>query len=222
MVMSKVLKIILIVAVIGVLGYGGYTFFGSKKPVETPFVKTNVAGGETTTVSEMSDDQSLNILLNINSIILSNALLEKPAFKALQDFNVVMPTALPFGRDNPFLPPDPNEISATTTTTTTTTTTPPTSLQVTTVAPNPLTATSATLLATFSGTTTDTERYFEWGTQNTNVFTSKVSIVSDTPSGFSATLLALSPNTTYYFRAVVKNGTVISNGTTLSFRTLAK
>lgn len=217
--MNKVVKIILIVVVIGALGYGGYVFFGSKKPLDMSFVKTNIAGGDTSTVTAMSDDQSLNILLNINSITLSNALLEKPAFKMLQDFNVVMPTALPFGRDNPFLPPDPNEVS---TTTTTTQTAPPatTVQQVITVAPNPLTATSATLLASFSGTAT--ERYFEWSAQDTGTFSNKVAIISDTLGGFSGTLLALSPNTTYYFRAVVKNGTLVSNGTTISFRTLAK
>jgi hypothetical protein len=64
------------------------------------------------------------------------------------------------------------------------------------------------------------ERYFEYGLSQTNLSFSSNKVVQSTVGTFSYTASNLIPNTTYYFQAVVKIGSVILRGEVQSFKTL--
>lgn len=80
--------------------------------------------------------------------------------------------------------------------------------------------TSATLngyLAT--NQSTDTERWFEWGTSSTNLSRSTSHNGQSSDGAFSETISGLSADTTYYFRAAGENSAGVDYGSTRSFRT---
>ncbi len=64
------------------------------------------------------------------------------------------------------------------------------------------------------------ERYFEYGLSQTNLSFSSNKVVQSTVGTFSYTASNLIPNTTYYFQAVVKIGSVVLRGEVQSFKTL--
>lgn len=68
--------------------------------------------------------------------------------------------------------------------------------------------------------TTDTTRWFEWGTSSSNLNNQTTRYSHGTTAdGFSTSLWNLAPNTTYYFRAVAQNTQGNVQGQTLSFAT---
>jgi hypothetical protein len=79
---------------------------------------------------------------------------------------------------------------------------------------------SATLNGYVDTNGTSTRRWFEWGTRSSSLFndTSKSSN-SASSRNFEQAIYNLSPNTTYYFRAVAENSNDIDYGNILSFRT---
>ena len=87
--------------------------------------------------------------------------------------------------------------------------------------PQNITQNSATIkgLALPGGNIT-TFGWFEWGTtRSLGKETLHGNIGASTSMGFSSTLVGLSPNTTYYFRAVIQNQRGISKGNVFSFKT---
>lgn len=68
--------------------------------------------------------------------------------------------------------------------------------------------------------TTDTTRWFEWGTSSSNLNNQTTHYTHGTTAdGFSTSIWNLAPNTTYYFRAVAQNSQGNAQGQTLSFVT---
>lgn len=68
--------------------------------------------------------------------------------------------------------------------------------------------------------TTDTVRWFEWGTSASGLNNQTTHYNHGTnPDGFSTNLSGLAQNTTYYFRAVAQNSQGVVQGATLSFVT---
>lgn len=68
--------------------------------------------------------------------------------------------------------------------------------------------------------TTDTTRWFEWGTSSSNLNNQTTHYAHGTTAdGFSTSIWNLAPNTTYYFRAVAQNSQGNVPGQTLSFVT---
>ena len=74
-------------------------------------------------------------------------------------------------------------------------------------------------LAIISGNINSTG-WFEWGTTQDLGFTTSTQNLGSLPSvAFKQSMFGLTPNTTYYYRAVVQNANGISRGTILNFRT---
>lgn len=70
------------------------------------------------------------------------------------------------------------------------------------------------------GSLVTSDGWFEWGTtQNLGNTTTRIPLGLVSSNTFYATLAALSPNTTYYFRAVVQNSNGTGYGDILNFRT---
>ena len=98
----------------------------------------------------------------------------------------------------------------------------PTSPIAVTLLPSPIYTNGAELKGlALPGSTITTDGWFEWGPSNSlGNTTIRKNIANDTrPITFSDTIAGLSPNTTYYYRAVIKNRNGISYGNILSFKT---
>lgn len=210
--MSKILKPIIIAICIALLGFGAYAYIAKKKGADQgTLVSSNVGASIPSDSSIESEDISnhfLDLLLNLKNIKLDTSLFGATTFKALQDFSSpITPDSNP-GRPNPFAPIGQDVITVS-------------SFAVTTNPILTMTSTTATLSATLSSGTIAVERYFEWGTTNviplSNV-TPKVS--QNTATGeFTYGLTGLTPNTTYYARAVSKVGSTLIYGSVVSFKT---
>ncbi len=71
----------------------------------------------------------------------------------------------------------------------------------------------------YTNGSSDTNRWFEWGTNSGNLNRSTSRISQSYDGAFSESISGLSANTTYYFRAVGENSGGVDYGSTRSFRT---
>jgi hypothetical protein len=224
--MNKTVKKITIIGLVLVTVFFLYRTFMPKSNI-TNIPETKNGLTVSTSDAKASSDASIKkeniqellaLLLSINNVKLSNTLFSRVEFTSLKDFSVADTEQRlddSMGRSNPFLPIGDESNGEYVTAVTST--------SVGTIQTNPVTSTtlSAGLLVgenTFSDTL---EQYFEWGTVATPPFTNKTpSIVKGTSATFTYSLTKLTPNTTYYYRAVVKTKDgKITTGNTQSFKT---
>ncbi|MBX4215388.1 DUF11 domain-containing protein [Candidatus Parcubacteria bacterium] len=90
---------------------------------------------------------------------------------------------------------------------------------VTTNSANVLSQNAATLNGSVNGNGQTTTAWFEWGTTQSFGNTTSQQTFGTGFSNVTFTISSLSPNTTYYYRAVAQNSAGTSQGSTLSFTT---
>ncbi len=222
--MNKTVKKITITGLILVTIFFIYKTFAPRQDIG-PVAETKngltVSAGDAgdAPVKKENIQELLSLLLSINSIKLSSNLFSRVEFTSLKDFSLAADAEQRLdesvGRSNPFLPIG-DESSGEYVTSGATTTTGY-------IKTNPVTsATLSSGLLVGENTLTDTvEQYFEWGKLATPPFENKTPIaVKGTSSTFTYTITKLTPNTVYYYRAVVKTKDgKITTGDTQSFKT---
>ncbi len=212
LIMSKILKPIIVAVCVALVGFGAYAYIAKKKDANQATLVSSNAGASLpsnpTSDSEDISNHFLDLLLNLKNIKLDTSLFDATTFKALQDFSSpITPDPNP-GRPNPFAPVGQDAVIVS-------------SFTVVTNPVQTMTSTTATLSATLSAGTIAIERYFEWGTINSTPLTNVTPKVSqNTATGeFTYGLTGLTPNTTYYMRAVSKVGSTVIYGSVVSFKT---
>lgn len=195
--MKSAIKIILIVAIVGALGYFGYTYFISGKSQNTSGglettagfgsgVESGAPATSPTSNIDMNND-FLSSLLSIQSIKLDDRIFSDPAFLALQDFNrPLLPDTDP-GRPNPFAPIGTDSSGLST--------------QISTSNPSDVKGTSSVLNGTLNEGGEGVTRWFAYGTSATLGMTTTPK-PQLTPGAFAETISDLTPNTTYYVKAM--------------------
>lgn len=214
--MKKTTKKIVILVLILFIGFNVYRFFStgdSKTASKSNLVKTT---NETTkNDTSTSTDKFLNLLLGINTINLSKDIFTKTSFRTLVDFSLKdeeQKLDLSFGRKNPFLPigQDDGAISNPSSTSTIIKTNPATAIN----------SSDALLNAVLLNVDNTNDQYFEWGISKTLPLGNTTASVPFSGENFSYKITNLVPNTTYYYRAVVKKDNKIFTGDILSFKTI--
>lgn len=215
--MNKNIKKIIVSSLVLSVGFSLYSLVGA----QTKDTTTTTNGLVTTTAQAAPSsfaggriDALLGLLLGINNIQLSNTLFQKPTFISLKDLSLSDENSnldLNFGRKNPFLPIGSDPITGATTQAKEVKTIP-----ASTITKNGaiLNAENAVLLPTIG------EQSFEWGISATNL-DQKTPVNTLITKNFSFTLDSLLPETTYFYRPVLKlkTGKVIL-GDIQSFKTL--
>ena len=202
-------KIILIVLVIVMLVVFYNVFIKSSKTSSS--VVTEGSAFDTISIDQLTDAEQkiggefLDQLLNLESMTLSGEVFETASFNNLSDFTIELIRPGTEGRPNPFAPVGEDVPFATPGD-------PVETGQVT-----KITNTSATLSGILAGGVSFTERFFEYGT--TESLGSATTKITSSLTPFETTLTAMSPGTTYYFRAVAKIGSAYSYGDVSSFTT---
>ncbi len=205
--MKTVIRNIIILAVVVVLGVWGYSAFFKKDAtapsnglVTTAGTPTVAEGGDGGTVSS----EFLALLLNIRSIKLDDSIFTSKAFMSLQDFSRPIPPDTNPGRQNPFAPIG-SDVSIA-------------AAQVSTSNPSSITATASTLNGALSVGGQDTLRWFEYGSTQA-LGTKTAQKTQATPGAFAETITGLTPNATYYVKAVASVGGVITSGNVVMWKT---
>lgn len=210
---SIIRNIIIGIVVIG-LGFLGYKLFLSKKTAApagslqtTSGIGTGVApdptGAQTAGPGGVGGDM-LALLINVKSINLDDSLFTKKSFDLLQDFNRPIPPDTNPGRQNPFAPlgTDGGPVTA----------------QVLTSNPSSITPSTSTLNGTLAVSDAALTRWFEYGTSP--ALGTKTPTKSQTnPGVFAETITGLTPNVTYYVKAVAVIGGVTVNGNVVTWKT---
>jgi hypothetical protein len=217
--MSKKVKIFAIIVGIIIVLILAFTYLGkgSSTPASTDTDSDlSSSAGTTNVVSSGGDAVSSDIstadfntlLANISSINLDTSIFSNPAYMALQDNPVDLGTAV-VGRVNPFAPIGTDAPQAAS------------SLSVQTLTPATILSTSAQFGALVSTqSTASTTIVFQYGLDDTVSSTSDpVNVNSDGTALFTAT--NLTPDTTYYVKAVAVQGSTTATGSLLSFTTAA-
>lgn len=218
--MSKKIKIFAIVTLVLAAIIGGVTFFSSSNTsnsqssgIISSSAAAKVAGVPQTTVSTTSEFSS--VLSSITSISLDTTLLKNPAYLALRDYPITLGSDFR-GRPNPFAPVgyDVGTIGAGQATSL--------DIQFETLQPAKVTATTAEVGAQAVVSTTDQSVIiFEYGTSDVlGSATAPVTLGKNGTALFRLT--GLTPNTTYYIRAVFTQGSITKTGNMMTFTTLKK
>ncbi len=219
--MNKTVKKIVIGLLVAFVIFNVYRLVAPKKtPTTTEKNGLSSVGSTETAPKKENIEKLLALLLSVNSINLSNALFTKPEFQSLTDFSLredQQNLVLDFGRKNPFLPigNESDGVYAVAPGATTQT--------GATVKTNPVTSgtSSSALLVGENGITNTLEQYFEWGTTAVVPLGQVTPTIAKTASKtYTYTLGNLIPDTTYFYRAVVKtqdNKTLV--GEIQSFKT---
>jgi len=205
--MNKVIKNILIVAVIAGLGIVGYSFFKKEKAVDTGLSTTGGLGataGDTLATENAVGREFLSTLLNIRSIKLDESIFENKTFLSLQDFSRKLEADTNPGRSNPFAPLGADTSAVST--------------QVSTSNPSSVTTTTTTLNATITLGGPEVTRWFEYGTTN-SLGTQTTPKTQANPGAFAETITGLTPNTTYYVKAVASIGGTAVAGNLVTWKT---
>jgi hypothetical protein len=146
----------------------------------------------------------LSLLLNIRSLKLDDSIFSNQAFVALQDFSRPIPPDTNPGRPNPFAPLGADSTGVST--------------QVATSNPSSVTASGTTLNGTLSIGNASVTRWFEYGTSE-SLGTKTAAKVQNTPGAFAETITGLSPDTTYYVKAVASIGGTTVAGNLITWKT---
>ncbi len=210
--MKKKLKtIFLIVLVILVVGVVANYFLskGTPAPSTSSLSSSAKAGGVAVQPGQQSEFAVL--LSTINSINIDTSVFKNPSYLSLRDYPVSLGTDT-IGRPNPFAPIGTDTVDGTVVAA---------PLQFQTLQPGKITSTSAE----FGGqgivvSDAQTNVIFEYGTND--LFGSATPPVSVGKNGTSLfTVTGLTPNTTYYVRAILVQGSNTTQGNTMTFTTLS-
>lgn len=209
--MNKKLKTVFIVVVVAGIAVLGVLFLGKNSPQTQTATLTTSADiplpGNTTGNTTNADEFS-SLLSSINTITIDTSFFKNPAYTLLRDYPVTLGTDV-VGRVNPFAPvgSDPSVAA------------PQNAVSIQTLQPGKITSTSAELGAQLAvGDTTPTMVVFEYGT--TDTFGSVTSPVAATKSGTTlVTISKLTPDTTYFVRAIAVRGAETTTAQTMSFIT---
>lgn len=210
--MSKKIKIFGIVGILVALGIFGSKFMNkSESPTPTansnPLTSSAGAGLPVGTSNAPIDNSFSNALSTVKSIVIDTSIFENPSYKILRDYPVVLGSDI-IGRTNPFSPVGVDSPSESTVQT-----------QFETLQPGKITSTTAEFGAlSFVGNTSQTNVVFEYGTSE--LFGSATPPIAVTKNGtILYTATGLTPNTNYYVRAVLAQGSNSILGNTMTFTT---
>ncbi len=207
--MSKKVKIFsIIILAIAVLIWVASRAGGNDTPtpVSNNPLSSSVETLPATTIPIATDNEFATLLSSVKSISIDDSIFSNPAYRALRDHPINIGTDV-VGRSNPFAPvgTDGSDLSSAPT--------------VATLQPGKITSTSAELSAgvTFA-TSAPVTVVFQYGP--TDQFGAVTSPLTLTKSGTAvATIIGLSPNTTYHVQAVAVVGSTTTNGNTMTFTT---
>lgn len=214
--MSKKVKIFAIVVIVLAAIVFGASFINNKK-APVPTRNTSPLTSTTGTVplpgaspSQASSDEFSALLSNIKRISIDTSLFDNVAYKMLRDFPVSLGSDI-VGRINPFAPVG-TDIGGV----------PSQEVFVDTLQSGKVTSSTAEFGAQLDlSDTTPTSVVFEYGT--TDTFGNATSPVIVTKSGTTlVTVTKLTPETTYYVRAIAVRGSSTTTGNTTFFTTTKK
>lgn len=214
--MSKKVKIFAIVVIALAVIVFGVSFINSRK-APAPNKSNNPLTSTTGVVplpgmatSQANSDEFSALLSNIKRITIDTSLFDNVAYKMLRDFPVSLGSDI-VGRINPFAPIGTDIGGAQSQ-----------EIFVDTLQSGKVTSTTAEFGAQLDlPDTTPTSVVFEYGT--TDTFGSATSPVVVTKSGTTlVTATKLTPETTYYVRAIAVRGSVTTTGNTTLFTTTKK
>ena len=213
--MKKKLKTILILlGIIIVVGVAAQYVLRSSAPATDttrPLTSSRAAGVALPTGTAAPTEFSV-LLSTIKGINIDTKLFTSPAYRSLRDYPVALGTDS-IGRPNPFAPIGYDAVVEGSTDAT--------PVQFQTLQPGKITSTSAE----FGGqgllsTTAQTSVVFEYGTSD--LFGSATPPVAVGKNGTALfTVTGLLPNTQYYVRAVLAQGSITTQGNTMTFTTLS-
>ncbi len=239
--MSKIRNILIFLLILGVIVYAWNSFSSNNTPASGDLLtveegNSDVLAGET--VAGSADDVGqgfLDTLLSLRTIKLDRSLLDRDSFKSLRDFTKELVPQNNQGRPNPFAPigtdvevaPSASPTPETTTSqsasvinTQASSSSQTTSTTVETVEATTITRTTAVVNGKLFAPSATTIRYFEWGTNPDALSNGTPQIKQTTAGVFNRELPGLTPNTTYYFKAVAVTGASVFEGDVLVFTTL--
>ena len=206
-------NIIILVVVVVIVAVVYFMFFKKDNTTTTSGLSTvsgtNIGFGGTpqsqaSNEVAITSQQFLSQLSNIDSIKIDDKIVTNPVFLVLQDLsNPIVPDTNP-GRVNPFAPLGADSAAVST--------------QITTNDPTLELATSAVLSGTLSISGPNITRWFEYGT--TASLGTKTNETPQSIAGtYSENIIGLSPDTTYYVKAVASVGGQIITGNLISWKT---
>lgn len=222
--MSTKLRNLIILVIVVILLFVLYKMFvaGDKKKGSelSSSASQNVSLNNETIKEGQEFLNTLNILKNIQ---LDNTMFtnENEAFVKLVDYSVEIIRDTNPGRENPFAPIGVDIVAQNNLIPNTIINTPinTTNLSISSLPAIEVSRTSAKLRATLPSISDGDMSYFEWGVDVANL-SSKSNPYHQIVSPFAYIATGLLPNKKYFYRAVVKNGTVVVNGEIMSFTTL--
>ncbi len=214
--MSKFKNVIIFVVILA-LAFVGYSIFVNKGNTSSSSSLTSAMTGAV--VNPVSTDQTgtgsttgqefLNTLLGIQNIKLNASVFDSASFLSLQDYTTTL-IPEPSGRPNPFAPID-SFVQA-----------PVVNSSTSIVTTLPVTS-SLKFNAVLNGSTTSTDvnatRWFEYGTTTDMGSKTPEVSVGGVAGSFHQTAAGLTRLTTYYFKAAIKVGDVVTYGEVLTFKT---
>lgn len=209
--MSKKIKTFAIVVLIIAALIGGVSLMGNKSPDSTSGLSSsNKAAGVPLSTTSTSSNEFSSSLSTIKGISIDTSIFTNPAYLALRDYPVALGTEV-VGRSNPFAPIGSDATAPVAS-----------GVQFETLQPAKITRTTAQFGAqAVLAATAQTSVVFEYGTSD--LFGSATPPIPVTKSGtvlYSAT--GLIPDTTYYVRAVLAQGSITTSGNTMTFTTAAQ
>lgn len=201
---KSIIRNVIIAVIVVAIGYFGYSYFFKKgaTTTDTGSGLTTTAGINTPTDTSSSTDTGastgadlsgdfLATLLSVQSINLDDRIFTNPAFTSLQDFSrPLLPDTNP-GRPNPFAPLGSDAQGVST--------------QISTSNPSLITANTSILNGTLTVEDSSAMRWFAYGT-TLALGSTTVQKAQTTPGAFAETIIGLTPNTTYYVKAMASIG----------------
>ena len=216
--MSKKIKIFVIVALVIAAIIAAATYMGRSDtaPQTSDNPLSSSAASKVAGVQEMpstAPNEFSEVLSSIKSIVLDTAIFTDPAYLALRDYPITLGSDRR-GRPNPFEPVGVDEGSITGAVSTT-------EVQFETLQPGKITSTTAEFGAQGILSTTDQANVvFEYGIND--LLGSATTPIPLSKNGTALLrITGLTPQTTYYVRAVLTQGPITKTGNIMTFTTSA-